>query len=81
MVEIVGRRVGDAENGEFLWMLLIRCCRLLGKLWCNPLTVSGERRVRLDGGSDQFAFCFGYLTFGDPVGEQGGVFWWMDLIN
>ena len=58
MVEIVGRRVGDAENGEFIWMLLIRCGRLLGKLWCNPLTVSGKRWVRLDGGADQLAFWF-----------------------
>ncbi len=41
----------------------------------------GGRCVPLDGGTDWLAFCLGYLTFGDPLGERGGVFWWIDLIN
>jgi hypothetical protein len=62
-------------------MLLIRCGCLFGELWCNPLIVSGERWVRLDGDADQLAFLFWLSDLCDPVGEKGGVFWWMDLIN
>ena len=42
MVEIYGHRVGDAVNGEFLWMPLIRRSRLFGELYLNPLTVVVE---------------------------------------